>query len=148
VGAAVKVDRTNDKRQFHQGTKLINYNLFLLARSIRPHLTVIDGFEAMQGNGPGGGFPMDSRVAIAGTDVIAADRVGVECMGIDFADVGYLSYCARAGIGQGDLEKISIVGSGLKDCVRKFKLADSIEGQLKWKSDDYQRVSLEGDVRS
>ena len=148
VGAALKVGGTNDKRQFHHGTKLINHNLFLLARSIRPSLTAIDGFEAMQGNGPGGGFPMDSHVAIASTDVIAADRVGVECMGIDFADVGYLSYCARAGLGQGDLEKIRIVGSDLKSCVRKFKLADNIEGQLKWKADDYQAISLEGDVRS
>lgn len=148
VGAAVKVAGKNDKRQFHHGTKLINYNLFLLSKQIRPALTVIDGFEAMQGNGPGGGFPMDSRVAIASTDVVAADRVGVECMGIDFSDIGYLTYCANAGVGQGDLEKIHIIGSDVKDCVRKFQLADSFEGQLKWKSDGFQTLSLEGDVRS
>jgi hypothetical protein len=40
------------------------------------------------------------------------------------------------------------VGSDLEGCVKKFKLADSIEGQLKWKADDYQSISLEGDVRS
>ena len=69
-------------------------------------------------------------------------------MGIDFADIGYLSYCAKAGIGQGDLEKIAIVGRDLKRCVGKYRLADSFEGQLKWKSDAFQAVSLEGDVRS
>ena len=91
---------------------------------------------------------MDSRVAIASTDVIAADRVGVECMGIDFANVGYLNYCADAGLGQGDLEKIEIVGSDIKSCIKQFRMADSFEGQLNWKVDDYQAISLEGDVRS
>lgn len=148
VGAAVKVRGANDKRQFHQGTKLINVNLFLLARSIRPALTAIDGFEGMQGNGPGGGFPAGSQIAIASADAVAADRVGIACMGVDLEDVGYLSYSARAGLGQGDLEKIRIAGSDLKSCARKFQLADSIEGQLRWKSDDFQSVSLEGDVRS
>lgn len=148
VGAALKFGRTNDKRQFHHGTKLINYNLFLLSRSIRPSLTAIDGFVGMQGNGPTGGTAVESGVAIASTDVIAADRVGVACMGIDVSKVGYLSYCARAGVGQGDLEKIALVGSDLKACVREYGLADSIEGQLRWKEDSYQAVSLEGDVRS
>ena len=27
-------------------------------------------------------------------------KVGVELMGIDFAQVGYLTYCARAGMGE------------------------------------------------
>ncbi len=148
VGAALKVRGSNDKRQFHQGTKLINYNLFLLARSIRPALTAIDGFEGMQGNGPTGGFPAGSQIAIASTDVVAADRVALACMGIELSDVGYLSYCARAGLGQGDLAQIRIAGSDIASCACKFRLADSIGGQLKWKSDDFQAISLEGDVPS
>jgi uncharacterized protein (DUF362 family) len=148
VGAALKIDRISDKRQFHHGTKLINYNLFVLSKSIRPDLTTIDGFVGMQGNGPTGGFPMESGIAIASTDVIAADRVGVECMGINFADVGYLNYCVDAGVGQGDLNKIKIVGSDIKSCVKKYEMAKSFEGQLNWKSDDFQTISLEGDVRS
>ena len=31
--------------------------------------------------------------------------------GIDFAKIGYLNYCAQAGLGEGDLKKIEIVGS-------------------------------------
>jgi uncharacterized protein (DUF362 family) len=148
VGAALKFGRRNDKRQFHHGTKLINYNIALLARQIRPALTTIDGFVGMQGNGPGGGFPMESGVAIASTDVIAADRVGLACMGIDLADVGYLTYCAESGVGEGDLARIDVAGSDLAGCVAKYQLADSIKGQLNWKDEDYQAVSLKGDVRS
>ncbi len=51
-------------------------------------------------------------------------------------------------IGQGDLAKIDLVGSDLESCTRKFRMADSIAGQLKWKSDDFQSISLKGDVRS
>ncbi len=79
---------------------------------------------------------------------MATDRVGLAVMGIDLADVGYLTYCVNGGLGQGDLAKIDLVGSDLASCTRKFRMADSIAGQLKWKSDDFQSISLKGDVRS
>lgn len=148
VGAPLKFGRRNDKRVIHQGTKLLNYNLFLLGRDLRPDLATIDGFEAMEGNGPGSGTPVDMKVAIASTDVLAADRIAVETMGIDFSKIGYLTYAARAGLGQGDREKIEVIGEDPKSCTRTFRLADSIEGQYKWQSDEFQRIDLEGDVRS
>ena len=148
LGGALKIAGRNDKRQFHQGTKLINYNISLIAQHVRPDLTVIDGFQGMEGNGPGGGTPVDSRVAIAGTDVVAADRIGLEMMGVDFADVGYLTYCADAGLGQGERSRIEVLGADAADCVHKYKMHDRIEGQLKWKSEDFQAISLEGDIPS
>ena len=60
-----------------------------MSRQLHPHLAVIDGFEGMEGNGPNDGTPVDHRVCIAGLDWLAADRVGIELMGIDFANVGY-----------------------------------------------------------
>ncbi|KPJ57658.1 MAG: hypothetical protein AMS15_09815 [Planctomycetes bacterium DG_23] len=51
-----------DKSSMHQGTKEINFNLFLLAQRVRPHLAVIDGFTGMQGNGPVSGEPIETRV--------------------------------------------------------------------------------------
>ena len=38
---------------------------------------VLDGWEGMEGNGPGDGTMVPSRIAIASTDFVAADRVGV-----------------------------------------------------------------------
>jgi len=58
-------------------------------------LAVIDGHEGMEGNGPVMGTPVASKLAIASTDFIAADRVAVECMGVDPNWVGYLRYCAQ-----------------------------------------------------
>lgn len=148
VGGALKFGRRSDKRQFHQGTKLINYNMFLIAQHVCPDLTVIDGFQGMEGNGPCGGNAVDSRVAVAGTDVVATDRIALEVMGVDFADVGYLNYCADAGLGQGDRSRIEVVGADPLDCICKYKMHDRFEGQLKWKSEEFQTISLEGDIRS
>lgn len=110
----------------------LNYNLFALAQKLRPHLAINDGFEGMEGNGPGGGDPVDHRVCVVSPDWLAADRVAIELMGIDFAKIGYLNYCARAGMGQADLAKVEILGEPIERHVRKYRLHDKVEQQLKW----------------
>ncbi len=110
----------------------INYNMFALAQKLRPHLAVNDGYEGMEGNGPGWGDPVDQRVCVVSPDWLAADRVGVELMGIDFAQVGYLTYCARAGMGEADMAKIEILGEPVERHVRKYRLHDKVDQQLKW----------------
>jgi uncharacterized protein (DUF362 family) len=126
VGAAIKRSGgerleggrcgNSDKPVTHgSGYRGINYNLFSLASRLHPHLAVIDGYEGMEGDGPAGGTPVNSRVCVASPDWLAADRVALELMGIDFAKVGYLNYCAQAGLGQSDLSKIEIVGPALRE---------------------------------
>jgi uncharacterized protein (DUF362 family) len=123
----------SDKPVIHgSGYRGINYNLFTLASRLHPHLAVIDGYEGMEGEGPAGGTPVNSRVCVVSPDWLAADCVALELMGIDFAKVGYLNYCAQAGLGQGDLTKIEIVGPALKDYIKPYKMARSFEQQLIW----------------
>jgi len=86
----------------------------------------------MEGEGPVGGTPVEHRVAVASLDWLAADRVAVELMGIDFAKIGYLNFCAQANLGEGDLSKIEIVGPKIADHIKKYKLAKNIEDQLIW----------------
>jgi uncharacterized protein (DUF362 family) len=123
----------SDKPVVHGGGfRGINYNLFALASRLHPHLAVIDGYEGMEGQGPGGGTPVNSRVCVVSPDWLAADRVSLELMGIDFAKVGYLNYCAQAGLGEADLAKIEIVGPALKDYIKPYKLPRNIDQQLIW----------------
>ena len=110
----------------------INYNLFALSQKLCPHLAINDGYEGMEGNGPGWGDPVDQRVCVVSPDWLAADRVGVELMGIDFAQIGYLNYCARAGMGEADLERIEILGEPVERHVRKYRMHDKFEQQLTW----------------
>jgi len=123
----------SDKSTIHGGGfRGINYNLYDLASRLHPHLAVIDGFEGMEGNGPSNGTPVDHRVCVASTDWLAADRVAVELMGVDFAMIGYYNYCAQAGLGTSDLGKIEIVGESISNHIKHYKLHDNIEKQLIW----------------
>jgi uncharacterized protein (DUF362 family) len=86
----------------------------------------------MEGNGPTRGTLVEHHVCVVSPDWLAADRVAVELMSIDFAKVGYLNYCAQAGLGEGDLQKIKVVGEPIAKHVRHYKLADNIDEQLVW----------------
>jgi uncharacterized protein (DUF362 family) len=132
-GKNLKAGAKSDKSIVHgSGYRGINYNLYALAPRLHPHLAVIDGFEGMEGNGPNNGTPVDHRVCVVSTEWLAADRVAVELMGIDFANIGYLNYCAQTGLGIADLNKIEIVGESISKHKKTYKLSDNIEKQLIW----------------
>lgn len=124
----------SDKRKYHVGIRQTHYNMLVTAQRLQPHwgLAVIDGYEGMEGNGPGNGTPVESRVAIASTDLIAADRVGLEVMGINPDWVGYLAYCGQAGLGQYDLAKIQVVGASIASVAKKYQLHPQIQKELEW----------------
>ncbi len=129
------VEKWHDKRKYHAGFRQMHVNILLTAKRLRPFwgATVIDGYEGMEGNGPLNGTPVASRVVIASTDLVAADRVGVEVMGVNPEWPGYLNYCGRAGLGRYDLEKIDLRGGVAPAAVRKtYQLHKSIDRQLEW----------------
>lgn len=125
----------NDKRRYHIGVRQSHYNMFLTAQKMRPFwgVTVIDGFEGMEGNGPARGTPVPSRIAIASTDYVAADRTGVEAMGINPDYLGYLRYCGFCGVGNYDLAKIDLRGNAKIEAVRRtYRLHNDVDRQLRW----------------
>jgi uncharacterized protein (DUF362 family) len=75
----------------------------------------------MEGDGPIDGTPVDTRLALASTDPLALDSLGTKIMGFDPTQIPYLSSMNEAGMGQGDLDKISVMGANLSDCLFKFK---------------------------
>ena len=97
--------------------------MLVTAQAMQPYwgVAVIDGFEGMEGNGPVEARRWRRRLAIASTDYIAADRVGVECMGVDPNWVGYLQYCAQVGLGNYDLAKIDIRGVPIASVQKKYR---------------------------
>ena len=130
----VNGERWNDKRVVHNGLRQTQYNIFLGAQALKPYwgTAVIDGYEGMEGNGPSSGTPVASRIAIASTDFIAADRVGVEAMGINADWMGYLKFCSDFGIGQFDLAKIDVRGEKIEAVRQKYRLHTDIERELEW----------------
>jgi uncharacterized protein (DUF362 family) len=124
-----------DKIAVHQGVSQTNLILARLAGRIRSDLSVIDGFEGMEGDGPTRGDPVHLGLGIASIDALAADRVACEIMAVNFHDVGYLHCCAEQGMGEADLNNIEVLGEQLSDCIRPFKLHRSVNEQYAWKND-------------
>lgn len=141
-GASRKKGTTNDKSIVHgSGFRGINYNLYAMSHQLHPHLAVIDGFEGMEGNGPNDGTPVEHKVCVAGLDWLATDRVGIELMGIDYANVGYMNYCNQTGLGTADLSKIQIIGESIENHRKTYKLSDNFKDQLVWKNPVAQNIS-------
>jgi len=101
---------------------ILHFNLFHLAHKVWPELAVIDGFEAMEGDGPAWGTPLEAKVALVSTDPLAADCVATRIMGFDPQAVLYLRAMREGGLGQGDPEKITILGTPLDQCLYRFKV--------------------------
>jgi len=125
LGCPIKDDKNNDKALFHTAPAAVNdlchFNMFHISQDVFPDLAVIDGFEAMEGDGPAWGTAMPAHIALASLDAVAADTVATKIMGFDPKRVLYLASMNAAGMGQGDLEKIIISGTPLDQCLYHFK---------------------------
>ncbi|MFC1490697.1 DUF362 domain-containing protein [Candidatus Latescibacterota bacterium] len=108
-------------------------NLVRLGGTLMPDISVIDAFEAMEGNGPGGGTKAKMGLAVAGTDAIACDAVMAKLMGFDPLKIGYLSIFNERGIGVADIDAIEIVGEDISKCTKILKPHKNYPIQMKWK---------------
>jgi len=126
LGAPLNDYKKNDKGLMHSiynfsREAVLHYNMFHLAQEIYPDLGVIDGFEAMEGNGPTGGTPVDARIALASLDPLAMDTLATKLMGFEPSKIMYLTSMAEAGMGQGNLDKIQVLGTPPQQCQYHFK---------------------------
>jgi uncharacterized protein (DUF362 family) len=135
MAAPIVDSKGRDKPLMHQVSQrgqeaardtVLHYNMFNLAQEIYPDLGVIDGFEAMEGNGPVAGTPVDARVALASTDCLALDCLATKLMGFDPAQILYLASMGQAGMGQTDLDKIDVLGTPTEQCQYRFKVNERV----------------------
>jgi uncharacterized protein (DUF362 family) len=122
MGAIVIMDKVR-MHPSQAGIRVLDYNLFNVMQHLHIDLGVLDGFEGMEGAGPMAGEPVDHRVALAGVDYVAVDRVGTEIMGADFDEIRYLNYLWDYGFGEGDLNNIQVVGESIEGCRKQYRMA-------------------------
>lgn len=112
----------NDKLKF--GKMLID-----IARHVNPCLTIVDGIQAMQGQGPINGTPYPLGVMGASKDMTALDRVFADLLNIPLEKVYALEAARLKQFGQYHLEEMEI--SGIADyrslAVENFKQAYPID---------------------
>ena len=86
---------------------------------LRPALTVIDGFVAMEGRGPVQGKPVQMDTIIAGADPVATDSTACRVMGFDPHGIGHLRMAHEKGLGE--IDDIEILGESIEDVRRVFE---------------------------
>jgi uncharacterized protein (DUF362 family) len=96
---------------------------------------VIDGFVAMEGNGPVHGNLIHLGAAVAGTDSIATDAVASYIMGFNPSDIGYLYYANNEGQGISELSKIDVLGASISDVQKLCKPHENYQIEMTWKTD-------------
>ena len=117
--------KREDKPRFHDDD--LNRAVVELNRIIRPSLNVIDcthhGMkEAAGARGKKDGQPPDGGWMIVGKDIVATDAVGSALMGMDPEQIPMIRLAAAAGLGEGNLSRIEILGENLKAVQFRVKL--------------------------
>jgi len=131
-----------DRNPMHSGlvsheVKDLNLSITRLAQAIIPHLAIADGVVGMEGNSPGRGTPIESGVAIAGTNALAVDLVGAQLMGFDTRTIGYLWYLSQ--LRNLSPEDVQVLGEELSKCITKYKAPDRYAETLGWWVEDWRK---------
>lgn len=75
----------------------------------KPDLTIADASEFITGNGPSGPGPIKKlNLVVAGTDPVAIDAFGANCLDMEPDDIITVKEAYKLGIGEMDLSKLSI----------------------------------------
>lgn len=105
---------------FHRND--INIKLVDILRVVKPHLTIIDGIMAVQGQAPiSGSVISDMNTIVAGADVVAVDATTTRVMDIDPFEVAMIRLAHAEGLGRADEEGIEVRGMPIEAVRRKFR---------------------------
>ncbi len=122
-----------DRPLNHNGYKAINLSIAKLMSAASPDLSVIDAFEAVEGESPTRGDVVSMNLALSGTDFVSVDTIGATVMGFNPYKIGYLSHCREDLPGEGEVTNIDVVGNtDVARVKRNFRPHSKYEDQLKW----------------
>ena len=108
-------------RLIHESAHLRNENMLKLLSSVRPDLSILDGYMAMEGNGPINGTGLKLGVALCGFDTIAVDKLMSTLL--DLSTIPYLELSSEMGIGVSNLKNIHVLNKGFNDLASITKTA-------------------------
>jgi hypothetical protein len=93
---------------------------------IKPDMTILDGIEGtIHGHYPPTAFEdrlvKQFNILIGGKDTLAVDVVGAKTFGLSLNEVPHLKIAYERGLGEGDLNKINVIGKNLEDYKEKYE---------------------------
>lgn len=98
----------------------IAFEIVDMVRANKLGLVVIDGYMAMEGDGPTGGSLVKMDVIIAGTNPLATDMVAANAMGFEPHEIPTFVWAQKAGMTPTFLSEIEIRGEKLEEVRRPF----------------------------
>lgn len=110
-----------DKMKFKYHLRNISKVVVDINSVLKPKLTVIDAFYALEGPGPVSGNPVKMDLIMAGKDVVAVDATACRIIGIDPFEIHHIRRAYEKGLGEINQDKIEIVGNTIEEVARKFK---------------------------
>jgi uncharacterized protein (DUF362 family) len=112
---------TGSERHRLEWVEQATSSLVALAALMKPRVSLIDGFTAMEGEGPRFGRRLALGTVVAGTDPVAVDAVAASIMGFEPREIAYLRQAEIMGLGTADLAAITIVGDPVSASRRRFR---------------------------
>ena len=101
----------------------IDESIIDINAAVRPHLAIVDGIVAMEGDGPIMGTPRHAGVIVVGTCPTAVDATTARLMAINPRKVAYLA-AASGRLGPIDESHIDQRGEPIAPLVQTFRLLD------------------------
>jgi len=112
--------------------EILPQNLIRIAKIVPPHISVIDGFIGMEGQGPVQGTEKYLGIAIASIDFVSADAVCAKAMGFEPLEISYLKYGDQLELGKANLDDIEIIGEPIENVMTRFTPHSHYPTQRQW----------------
>lgn len=109
-----------EQKQIYHRTD-IHQKVVDVTLAAKPDLAIIDGLNALEGQGPTYGDPVDTGIIISGMDVVSVDSVGSIIMGFEPQEIPHIRLAALQGLGEMDLSKIEVKGESIDKVQKRFK---------------------------
>ncbi|MBD3194950.1 MAG: DUF362 domain-containing protein [Candidatus Lokiarchaeota archaeon] len=105
------------RKKFHSADPEfdLHYNVAQLANKIPPCLTILDGIYTLERGPAMDGKAHRNNILVASNDILSADLVGSNLLGIDASAVPYLVHTANDHNRPTDLSDIEIKGASIED---------------------------------
>jgi uncharacterized protein (DUF362 family) len=109
-------------KQQHQHEFFGDMHSFIVAmvRRFPIQLGIIVGHPAMIATGPLGGHAVETGLAIASRDAVAADTVGARLLGFNAQAVRHIWEAGKAGLGETSPDTMQFPGMSLEETIRLF----------------------------
>lgn len=110
MGAIWRPQRYHDATSPAAKGPNLHQNIADLATALRPTIVIVDAIAGLVTNGPKGpGDLKDTRAVIVTHDMVTADMLSAQMLGISADKVPHIKLAAEAGVGRMDLDALRIV---------------------------------------